>query len=202
MPGVYILLAGPNAAGKTTVMKPLVEAEIKHYADPDRDFKGHDDLSPELVRKIAERDMPPEKAAVDVLREWFGNELIRKEGIATESNFATRKRDGERFRKAKEAGMTTKLYYIGLSFEKCLERQRKRALEKEDDLVDDYTVTERFERSLKKINDHMNSGNVDVLKIYDNSGARGEERLLLHVEHGETLFRDPEPPEWLDNAGV
>jgi len=68
MPGVYILLAGPNAAGKTTVMKPLIEAEVKHYADPDRKPATYDDLSPGLIHKIAERNMPPDKIAVNVLR--------------------------------------------------------------------------------------------------------------------------------------
>ena len=114
----------------------------------------------------------------------------------------TRKRDGERFQKAKEAGMTTKLYYIGLSLEKCLERQKKRVLEKEDDPVDDCLVVDRYKRGLEKIREHMNSGNVDVLKIYDNSGRKGEERLLLHIERGVTLFRHPKPPAWMDAARV
>ena len=196
--GVFILIAGANASGKTTVIKPkYVEGRVKRYLDPDRllPIAESDILSTEAL-ECYKKNLPA-RFAVTCMEDWLDSERIRSEGIATESNLVT-KRDFRNFKIAKEAGMRTELYFVGVSLETALQRKIIRADKGEQDKISDYVITTRHADGLVNIPKHIDSGNVDVIMIYDNSRCRGEEQLLLHVEDRETVFRHPTPPEWFN----
>ena len=203
--GVFILIVGVNASGKSTVIKPkYVKGRIKHYVNPDKlndpDFPivDGDILTPEARKRYALGNM--NRFAAQCVDDWLENETFRNEGIGTESNLVA-KRDGILFRKAKEYGMQTELYFVGIPLETAIQREQIRADSEEQDRIGVDKVTSRY-RGLFNIQNHIDKGNIDVIKIYDNSRGKGEEYLILHIENGMTIFLHPEPPDWFMDANI
>ncbi|MDR2861723.1 MAG: hypothetical protein LBV07_04170 [Syntrophobacterales bacterium] len=88
--GLFILIAGANASGKTTIIKPrYVAGRVKHYLDPDRllPVAESDILSPK-ARELYIQNRP-DRFAVRCMRDWLTSPRIRDEGIATESNLVS-----------------------------------------------------------------------------------------------------------------
>ena len=128
--GLFILIAGANASGKSTVIKPkYIKGRVKHYADPDRiklddpDFPitEEDILSP-IAREMRDTGQAS-KFAVQCVDDWLKSERHRSEGIATESNLVSN-RDSRKFLEAKKYGMRTELYFVGLPLESAQKRAR------------------------------------------------------------------------------
>ena len=200
--GVFILIAGANASGKTTVIKPkYVEGRVKRYLDPDRLFYvAEEDILSVEARKEYELKRP-DRFAVECLKNWLASERIRSEGIATESNLVT-KHDFKCFESAKKSGMRTELYFVYVPLEIAKEREEIRAINGKQRKISEKIIEQRHKNGLPNIKKHIESGYVDVVMIYDNSRGRGEEQLLLHIKNGKTVFRCPKPPEWFSlNVG-
>ena len=176
--GIFILLAGANASGKSTVIKDKhVKGRIKHYLDPDRFFVAEDEiLSSKALKFYREKSM---KFSVQCVDDWLASELFRKEGIATESNLLT-ERDFENFEIAKNAGMRTELYFVGLPLETAKEREEIRAANGDQEKIELKKLIRRYKNGLSNIQKHIDSGNIDLIKIYDNSRGIGDETLVLH----------------------
>ena len=199
--GLFILLAGANASGKSTVIKPkYVEGRVKHYLDPDRLLPiAEKDILSDKARKVYTPESPG-RFAVACMGDWLASERIRNEGIATESNLVA-KRDGDNFATAKKAGMRTELYFVGLPLETAKEREVIRVAERKQDKIDHNTLEQRYKNGLPKIQKHIDSGNIDLIKIYDNGRGIGEEKLVFHMENGITIFMNPEPIlQWFQDA--
>ena len=82
--GIFILIAGPNASGKTTVIKPkYVEGRVKHYIDPDRVLSiPRKDILSQIALKAYEMKSSP-RLARSCMADWLASEQIRNEVIAT-----------------------------------------------------------------------------------------------------------------------
>ena len=200
--GIFILIAGANASGKTTVIKPqYIEGRIKYYLDPDKlsPIAESDILSTEALKYYKKNS--PAKFAITCMEDWLASERIRSEGIATESNLVT-KRDFKNFKKAKEAGMRTELYFVGIPLESALQREAIRASIGEQGKINEDVIVSRHASGIANIQNHIDSGNIDVIKIYDNSRGIGEEQLLLHIENGKTVYLHPKPPQWFRYAKI
>jgi len=87
--GVFILVAGANASGKSTVIKPnYVIGRVKHYANPDiyddPDFPViKDRMSPKAQN--AYESGKPDRFAIQCINDWLLSPSFRNEGISTES---------------------------------------------------------------------------------------------------------------------
>ena len=206
----FILIAGANASGKSSVIKPKhVAGRVEYYFDPDR-FEDDPDFSHVTEKEILtskaleyrERDLPS-RFAIECIDNLFmpENKHIRNKGFATESNLVT-SRDFEKFREAKEYGMKTELYFVYVPLETVIQRERIRAAKGEQKKIDLDRLIRRYDNGLSNIQPHIDSGNIDVIKIYDNSLGKGEEQLILHIEYGRTVYLHPEPPEWFKDAGI
>ena len=119
--GIFILLAGANGSGKSTVMQEKIDKIVKHYANPDKD--PFNPRRPDLCQKVIENEHKwrienpksfEARCAKENLAAWLIDPQIRTEGIGTESNLVSSKTDSKRFRLAKSYGMRTKMYFVGL----------------------------------------------------------------------------------------
>ena len=200
--GIFILIAGGNASGKTTVIKPkYVDGRVKHYLDPDRLLPiAESDILSSKTLEFYRKNIPARFAA-ECMKDWLASERICNEGIATESNLVTKKHDFDCFESAKKAGMRTELYFVGIPLETAIEREQLRAGEGKQKKIKTSDIARRY-NGLFNIQKHIDSGNVDVIKIYDKSRGSGEEYLLLHIEGGKTVYLHPEPPQWFRDAGI
>ena len=195
------MIAGPNASGKTTVIKPkYVEGRVKRYLDPDRllSIAEGDILNPKARREY-ELNHPARFASL-CIKDWLASERIRSEGFATESNLVS-KHDFKTFRAAKAAGMQTELYFVGVPLEVAIQREQARVAGGEQKKIEIVYLMQRYS-GIFNIQSHIDYGDVDIVMIYDNSHGKGEEQLLLRVEGGKTIFRHPNPPEWFRSAGI
>ncbi|MDR2861725.1 MAG: hypothetical protein LBV07_04180 [Syntrophobacterales bacterium] len=200
--GIFILSAGPNASGKSTVINPrYIDGRIKHRLDPDRllPIARNDILSQESLN-FYERGQS-EKFAVSCMKDWLMSERIRKEGIGTESNLVSY-RDFQNFARAKQARMRTELYFVGLPLATAIQREQIRANRGGQEKIDESIISRRYANGISNIKNHLESGNVDVVMVYDNSRGRGEEQLLLHIENGKPFFIHQDLPEWFKEAGL
>jgi AAA15 family ATPase/GTPase len=80
--GLFVLIAGANASGKTTVIKPrYVEGRVKHYLDPDRLLPVDEDdvLSPK-ARQFYMLNLPS-KFAVICMEDWLASPRVRNEKL-------------------------------------------------------------------------------------------------------------------------
>ena len=202
--GIFILIAGANASGKSSVIKSkYVKERIKHYANPDKLEDPEFPIAEKDILGFKARVMHDEgnaaRFAVACVDDWLESERHRKEGIATESNLVST-RDFRKFREAKAAGMRTELYFVGLPLETAIQREKIRAYRKEQKGIGADTVADRY-RGIFNIQKHINEGNIDLIKIYDNSRGVGEEELVFHMENGKTIFLNPEPIlQWFKDA--
>ena len=184
---LFILIAGANASGKTTVIKPrYVEGRVKHYLDPDRllPVADVDILSPKAREMYVQNR--PDRFAVRCMKDWLASPRIRSEGIATESNLVAY-HDFNILKTAKTAGMKTELYFVGLPLETALLRESIRSKNDEQEKINMEDIIQRYQKGLPNIQKHIASGNVDVVMVYDNSRSRGEEQLLLHIGNGKFI---------------
>jgi len=135
--GVFILSAGANASGKTSIIKPKhIDERITHYLDPDRPElllpESLRDIEPELivfgdVKEIltegtftAFREALLESASkftkgeftTKCTKDWLNSAEFRQEGIATESTLSGAYNDRNSFAVAKSHDMRTELYYV------------------------------------------------------------------------------------------
>jgi predicted ABC-type ATPase len=96
--------------------------------------------------------------------------------------------------------MQTELYFVGISLDTALQREQIRADKGEQEKINEDDIIRRYVNGIANIKNHIESGNVDLIKVYDNSRSKGEEQLLLHIEKGDTIFYHPNPPEWFRNT--
>ena len=206
--GLFILIAGANASGKSTVIKPkYVKGRVKHYADPDRiALDDHDfpitekDILSEEAREALVANKP-DKFAIKCVDDWLRSEHHRVAGIATESNLVSI-RDFRKFREAKQHSMKTELYFVGLPLQTAKDRELKRVANGEQDKIDHEELQRRYKKGLHKIQEYMRSGNVDIIMIYDNSHAKGEEQLLVHIEDSKLVYVHSGLPEWFTLTNI
>ena len=195
--GIFILIAGANASGKTTVIRPkYVKGRVKHELDPDR---LSSDIRPYILSEKARNEYGsnrPGRFAFCCMKDWLASEHIYHEGIATESNLVSHV-DFDNFRMAKDNGMQTELYFVGVPLEIALQREQSRVDKDEQEKIPENTIRRRHGNGIRNIKEHIASGNIDVIKIYDNSRGKGEEQLILHIENGKTIYLHPDQPEWM-----
>ena len=218
--GIFILIAGANASGKSSVIKPkYIDGRIEHYLDPDRpELLIHDNLKnrhPESfvlgdikeiltekslaifkrVMSQPENDLLKGAFAIECMEDWLSSAIFRQEGIATESNLVT-KHDRELFQTAKEHNMRTELYYVGLPVNTAKEREIQRVANGEQNKIDHVKLERRYHKALKiNIHKHINSGNIDLVTFYDNSRAKGQDVEVMHIENGKGTLQN-KPNDW------
>jgi predicted ABC-type ATPase len=143
------------------------------------------------------------KFPVQCVDDWLASEIFRSEGIATESNLVTN-RDFEIFHEAKKCGMQTELYFVYVPLETAIRREQIRASQGIQNKIPEKTIENRYSKGLFNIQKHIDSGNIDIIMIYDNSRGKGEEQLLLHIKNGKTVYLHPEllEQEWFKSAGI
>ena len=198
---IFILIAGANASGKSSIIKPkYVEGRVKRYIDPDRLLPiAKEDILSDRAREVYKSESP-DRFAVECMKDWLASERICNEGIATESNLVTKKHDFECFELAKKTGMHTELYFVYVPLETAIQREQIRANNKGQEKIPEQAIRIRHPKGLANIQKHIDSGNIDVIKIYDNSRGIGEEQLLLHIEDGMTVYLHLDPPQWFRDA--
>ena len=203
--GIFILIAGANASGKSSVIKPkYVKGRIGLYANPDMlndpDFPI---AEKDILSDMGYKTLISKKAdqfAIVCVDDWFQSARCRSEGIGTESNLVSG-RDFRNFRKAKIFEMKTELYFVGVPLETAKGREEKRAANKEQAKIDHAEIERRYVKGLSNLQKHIDSGNIDLIKFYDNTLGKGEEELVFHMENGKTKFLNPEPIlQWFKDA--
>jgi predicted ABC-type ATPase len=207
--GLFILIAGANASGKSSVIRPkYIKGRAKYYVNPDKielddpDFPiaEEDILSPKAREALKEGNA--NRFAVLCVDDWLKSERHRNAGIATESNLVSG-RDFRKFEEAKGHNISTELYFVYVPLSDAIRREKIRTANEEQDSIGEKRVKERY-RGLYRIKKHMTApeSKPDVLIIYDNSRGMGEEKLILHIEDGKTVYLHPEPPLWLQETGI
>jgi predicted ABC-type ATPase len=135
------------------------------------------------------------------MKDWLASQRIRDEGLATESNLVSN-HDFNLLETAKTTGMKTELYFVGLPLETALLRESIRSDNNEQEKIKAEDIIQRYQKGLPNIQKHIESENVDVVMVYDNSRGRGEEQLLLHIGNGKPFFIHKDLPEWFKEANV
>jgi len=234
--GFFIVNAGANASGKTSVIKPKhIDGRVTHYLDPDRpelllldSLRG---INPEIlvlgdVKKIlTESTLATFKEALpksankltkgrftsECVADWLNSADFRNEGIAIESTLSGSSHDRDSFKLAKNHGMQVELYFVFVPLDKSLSQERKRVIDGEQDEIPETDIRRRHTRGIKNLPKHIESGNIDVVMIYDNSREKGKDVPILRIEDGRaTSYPEPHdwpqgmewPPSWFKDAGL
>ena len=176
-PSVYII-AGPNAAGKTTFAREFLPkyANCRNFINPDLIAAGMSPFSPEAAAIRAGRLMLGEIELSMRRRDDFGYETTR----AGRSYLRV-------IRRLKESGYAVHFFYLWVpSVELALARIRERVLRGGHD-VPEGVVRRRFDRSIANFLVHYRLL-ADRWIFYDNSGS--VPAIIAYGEEGELHVAD------------
>jgi predicted ABC-type ATPase len=208
--GLFVLLAGANGAGKSTIRERKIMEMVTHYANPDKD-PFLDPSKPVLCQEVINKGQQwrinnpksfTARCGRENLKAWFADDQMRMEGLGTESNLVTTSTDSSRFDIAKSYGMRTELHFIGVPLAKAIEREKQRRnTSGAQPPIELKRIKENYRKGLINIQDHIDNNNIDLVMIYDNSRNPGEEEVVYHREIDKILLLNPEPIlEWFKDA--
>lgn len=199
---VFLLIAGPNGASKSTFsekrLKPLGFPTI----DPDA-------VGQELFGRYAaspEEGLLATQEATRKVRQCFQE----RSSVALETVFSdTRGYKLGLIREARAAGFRTVLIFVGVdSPEICIARVLDR-VEQGGHNVADEVIRDRFPKCFKNLKTALKL--VDLTILIDNSGCYGPDGLVLEgqrhyefgiIECGKSVQLQPVLPRWFAEFGV
>ena len=178
MPKAYTLVGGVNGAGKSSLTGALKEehTDLGVIVDPDK-----------LTLALGGDEYEGGRLAVERIE----TALRRGENLTQETTLSGGypRRLAKR---AKEAGYTVRLYYVGLdTLEECLRRIRNRVAKGGHDIAA-ADVERRFDRRFADVVRILPY--CDEAKFFDNDNGFV---LVAEYRNGRILPQMPDPPAWL-----
>ncbi len=171
---VFLLIAGPNGASKTTFTEKRLKPIGLPCIDPDA-------VAQELLRRHAQTRGEAIQATIEATRR-VREHLLEARSVALETVFSdTQGHKLDLLDEARDAGFKTVLVFIGVdSPEICIARVLDRVELGGHDVPDDV-IRDRFPRCFENLRNALPK--VDLAILIDNSGCYGPEAPVDGSRH-------------------